>query len=200
MFYLEKNYKKTGKRFLYLLLFLFLIIAGVVAFSPYGRQKGFSYKLIKHSIDINAPAERVFDFLGNSHNASRWSSFVSHITVLNPDSFTDGTSGSRRRCFRNKNEKGMQWDELIIEAAANKKRQLSIYNLKDFSMTAGHLATEQLYEVIGVNKCRLTFTVFFKDATPTIGEAIKMYIAAYMIEPVFKRNLSNIKRISESEQ
>ncbi len=196
MFYLEKTYKKMGKLFLYVFLFLSLLIAGVIAFSPYGSQKGFSYKLIKHSIDINAPAEKVFDFLGNSGNASRWSSFVSHITVLNLDSFTDGTTGSRRRCFRNKNEKGMQWDELITEAVPNQKRQLTIYNLKGFSMTQ-NLATEQLYEPIRQKKCRLTFTVFFKDAKPTMWETIKMYLAAYIIKPIFKKNLSNIKRITE---
>ncbi len=109
------------KLFLYILLFLSLLNAGVIALSPYGLQKGFSCKLMKHSIDINAPAEKVFDFLANFGNASRWSSFVSHITVLNPDSFTDGTAGRRRRCFRNKNEKGMQCDELITEAAPKKK-------------------------------------------------------------------------------
>lgn len=188
------------KLFLYILLFFSLLIAGVIAFSPYSSHKRFSNKLIKHSIDINAPAEKVFEFLGNSGNASRWSSFVSHITVLNSNSFADGTAGSRRRCFRYKNENGMQWDELITEAIPNKKRQLSIYNLKDFSMTAHHLATEQIYESISENKCRLTFTVFFKDAKPTVWETIKIYIAAFIIKPIFKNNLSNIKRITENKQ
>lgn len=197
---MEKNYKKMRKWFLYVFLFLSLLLVGVIAFSPYGSQQGFSYKLIKHSIDINAPVNKVFYFLGNSGNASRWSSFVDHITVLNPDSFADGTVGSRRRCFRNRNEKGMQWDELITEAVPSKKRQLTIYNLKDFSMKAQHLATEQLYVPLRENKCRLTFTVFFKYAKPTIWETTKMHMAAYIVKPIFKKNLSNIKRISESEQ
>ncbi len=188
------------KTFLYIFLFLSLLFAAVIAFSPYRSHQGFPYKLIKHSIDINAPVEKVYDFLGNSKNASRWSSFVNHITVLNQHNFTDGTAGSRRRCFRNANEKGMQWDELITEAESNQKRALSIYNLKDFSMTAQHLTTEQLYETISEKKCTLTFTVFFKDVKQTIWETIKMYLAAYRINPVFEKNLSNIKQITEREQ
>lgn len=185
------------KIFLSIFLFLSLLLAAAIAFSPYGPKKGFAHKLIIYSTDINAPVEKVFTFLGNSGNASRWSSFVNHITVLNPESFTDGTVGSRRRCFKNGNEQGMQWDELITEAAIDKKRQLTIYNLHDFAMTAQHLATEQLYETISEKKCSLTFTVFFKDAKPTMWETIKMYVAAYAIKPVFKKNLSNIKRITE---
>ena len=103
MFYMEKNYKKIGKRLLYVFLFLCLFLAVVIGFSPYGFQKGFSYKLIKHSIDINAPVEKVFAFLGNSHNASRWSSFVNHITVLNRDSFTDGTIIEMKKDLRGMN-------------------------------------------------------------------------------------------------
>jgi hypothetical protein len=200
MFYMEKNYKKMTKRFLYVFLFLSLLLATTIVFSPYGFKKGFSYKLIKYPIDINAPAEKVFQFLGNSNNAALWSSFVNHITVLNRDSFADGTPGSRRRCYRDKSEKGFQWDELITEEVRNQKRQLTIYNLRNISITVQHLATEQLYEPINDKKCRLTFTVFFKDATPTIWETIKVYMAAYKIQPIFKRNLSNIKRILEREQ
>ncbi len=77
-------------------------VAITIAFSPYGYNKSFSYKVITQSIDINATPAKVFSFLGNSNNASKWSSFVDHITVLNIDSFADGNTGSRRRCFRNK--------------------------------------------------------------------------------------------------
>ncbi len=167
---MEKNYKKTAKQLLCVFLSLSLLLSAVIAFSPFSSYKGFSYRLIKHAIEINAPAEKIFNFFGNSNNASLWSSFVDHITVLNPENFTNGTRGSIRRCFRNRNEKGMQWDELITEAAQNQKRGLSIYNLIGFAMTAEHLATEQLYERISEKKCRLTFTVFFKDAEPMIWE------------------------------
>ncbi len=170
----------------------------MVLMSPYGHHKGFGYRLVKYTVEINAPVDKVFSFLGNSKNASRWSVFVNHINPINADSLPDGLPGSRRRCFCNANEKGMQWDELITEVAENKKRQLTIYNLKDFQITANNLATEQLYEIIGSNKCRLTFTVFFKGAFPTIMERFKMYIAAYKIKSILKRNMNNIKRITEA--
>lgn len=184
------------------LIIAFLIFIGVCAViilvSPYGRQNGFSYRVIKHSVEINAPVNKVFSFLGNSKNASRWSVFVHHINPINADSVTDGLSGSRRRCFCNADEKGMQWDELITEVAVNKQKKLTIYNLKKFPVSAENLATEQLYETLNKNKCRLTFTVFFKDAVPTLMEKIKMYLAAYKTKSILKRNMANIKRITEA--
>ena len=115
--------------------------------------------------------------------------------MLNPGSFSDGNTGSIRRCFRNNNKKGFVWDEVITGVVPNEKREMSIYNLKEVPITVQHLATCQLYETIKGTKCVLTFTVFFKDAKPTIWETLKLYVAAYKIEPIFKRNLSNIKRI-----
>jgi hypothetical protein len=112
----------------------------------------------------------------------------------------DGIPGSRRRCFCRADEKGKQWDELITEVIPDQKRQLTIYNLKYFPVTAKNLATEQLYETFSENKCRLTFTIFFKDEKPTLIEKIKMYMAAYKIKSIFKKNMANIKRIVEEEK
>lgn len=180
---------------------IFLIIACLVTviilLSPYGQYKGFSYSLVKHTVEINAPVKDVFNFLGNSKNASRWSVFVHHINTLNADVVPDGIPGSRRRCFCRADEKGMQWDELITEVVPNRKRQLTIYNLKDFPVTAKNLATEQLYETVNESKCRLTFTVFFKDAEPSLMEKLKMYMAAYKIKSILKQNMANIKMIVE---
>ena len=182
------------------LLIIVCMFSIIILLSPYGTHRGFSYKVVKHTIEINASVKDVFNFLGNSKNASQWSVFVHHIQPLNADSVQDGKTGSRRRCFCRAYEKGMQWDELITEVIPNKKRQLIIYNLKDFPVTAKNLATEQLYETIDANKCRLTFTVFFKNAKPTLIEKIKMYIAAYEIKTIFKQNMANIKMIVEKEK
>lgn len=196
---MEKIYKII-RWLLYIFLVLAFFVAIIIAFSPYGSRKHFSYKAITQSIDINATPAKVFAFLGNSNNAARWSSFVDHITVLNIDSFVDGSMGSRRRCFRNKNEDGMQWDELVTNVSINKERELSIYNLQHFSMTAENLATQQLYVHTGDNRCRLTFTVFFKDDNQAILASVKLYIAAYKINFIFKKNLYNIKKIIELDQ
>ena len=197
---MEKKYRKRKKIALFSVILLLVLFAAAIFLSPYSSQEGFSYKLVKHTVEIDAPIENVFQFLGNSRNASRWSVFVNHITTLNPDSFPDGAVGCRRRCFCMANESGTQWDELVTENTANTKRQLICYNLQDFRMSAEHLATEQLYETLGTHKCKLTFTLFFKDVRPTLWESMKMYIAAYQVKDVYERNMSNIKRIVEEER
>jgi hypothetical protein len=194
--------KKSGKTARGLLLFgvvLLLSIAGLFFFSPYGSMPGYSYKLISTKIAIQAPTDVVFKYLGNSANASQWSTFVDHIIPLNSDKFPDGKPGSIRRCFCQPNEKDMRWDELITQAIPDKKRQLLIYNMQEFPITADGLATEQLYYPINYHSTRLTFTVFFKDHEPTVFETIKMYLSAYYIDHIFEANLNQIRILVEEE-
>ncbi|HET6992905.1 MAG TPA: SRPBCC family protein [Bacteroidia bacterium] len=196
---MEKKSDKMKKWSMRIGIFLILLLTGIIVFSPYGSHGGFPYKLVRHTVEIDAPVDSVFKFLSNSKSASQWSVFVNHITTLNADSFPDGTVGSRRRCFCKKDGTGVQWDEKITELSPGKKRQLIIYNMKGFYMTAEHLATEQIYEKISDKKCRLTLTVFFKDAEPTLFEQMKTYLAAYKINSIFTGNMSNIKRIVEKK-
>ena len=189
--------KKTKKILLGVLLFILLAGTAMVLMSPYGDHEGFNYKIVFHTVEINAPVESVFAYLGNSSNASRWSSFVNHITPLNKDSFPDGQIGSRRRCFCNADESGKQWDESVIEIIPEEKRQLAIYGFKEFLISADNLATEQIYESMGKNQTRLTFTLFFKDGRPSVYDSFKMYTAGFEIQSIFRKNLQNIKRILE---
>lgn len=195
---MEKRFKSLKKWLAIAGLLLLLLLTGMVAFSPYGKQKDFPYKLVKHTVEINAPVDSVFNLLGKSSMASSWSVYVDHITPLNADSFPDGTTGSRRRCFCENDETGIQWDELITENIPDKKRQLVLYNLKGFPITADHLATEQLYEKLSENKCSLTFTLFFKDSKPGLLESLKTYFAGYKIKDIYSANMYNIKRIAET--
>ncbi len=196
MLYTVKRFRMK-KWIAVILLLLIIFFTLIIVLSPYGTHKGFSYKLVKYSIVINTPVDSVFTFLGNSRNAARWSVFVDHITPLNADKIIDGKPGSIRRCFCQSNEKGMQWDEIVTEVMPNKKRQLFIYNLKNFPVTANNIATEQLYDSVNSNTCKLTFTVFFQNTKPTVIEKIKMYVVAYKIENILKRNLKNIKKLTE---
>lgn len=195
--------KRKANRLQKILLYLLLVvIAGILAmiyFSPYGKHEGYQGKLMLHTVSINAPAEKIYNYLGNSDNASEWSTFVDHITPLNEDSVADGSIGSRRRCFVNADETGTRWDETIAENIPNKKRLITIYDMIDFPMVANNLATEQLYEAVDNNKTILTFTVLYKEAQPTAWESFKTYIAAYKIISIFKGNMSNIKRIMETQ-
>jgi len=52
---------------------IFMIVSGMIVFSPYGQKNDHKYKLIKESVIINASVEKVFQYLGNSNNASDWS-------------------------------------------------------------------------------------------------------------------------------
>lgn len=189
------NWKKI------IIIFLFIgsvSFALLIYFSPFSYREDLGYRAMVHKVEINASVDSVFTFLGNSDNASKWSVFVHHIVPLNGDLIKDGQVGSTRRCFCYANEQGRMWDEMITEVVPNQKRQLTIYNMKDFSMEAPHLATEQKYKSIGMDKCQLTFTVFFKDHQPSMWELTKTYLAAYIIQDIFEQNMNNIKRIIET--
>jgi hypothetical protein len=194
--YLVNEKNEVKKRFLKWFFVLIIPVASwaIIYFSPFGNHEGFNYKLVQHTVEINAPATAVFGFLGNSANASKWSVFVNHISPLNADIIPDGRVGSRRRCFTRADETGTQWDELITEVIPATKRQLTIYNMKGFTMSEHGLATEQLYESPAPDKTRLTFTVFYKDRKPGIIGNLKTYIAAYRIKSIFNENMNNIKK------
>lgn len=46
------------------------LFTAMILLSPYGPQKGFSYRLVKHTVEINIPVKTAFNFLGTSRNAS----------------------------------------------------------------------------------------------------------------------------------
>jgi hypothetical protein len=185
-----------------IVLFCSMALAVIVIkiFSPYKKHSGFNHKVILNSIEINAPVDSVFAFMGKSQMASQWSVYVNHITVLNGDSVKDGEVGCMRRCFCNANEQGIRWDETILEVIPNKKRQLSIYNMQGFPLMASNLATEQLYEKIDETHCKLTLCVFFKDKEPGLFETFKTQLAAFRILQIFKGNMVNIKHLTENNQ
>lgn len=189
--------KKFKKIILVLLGVLILSLILMIFFSPYKKYGKNSFRSVDFSIEINVPADSVFTYLGNSKNARDWSSYVDHIAPLNPNEVQDGNRGAKRRCFKEANEKGIIWDEEIVEVVPNKKRRLTIYDLHGFSLQAEGLQTEQIYEVLNDHKMRLTFSVFFRDHEPSFMESLKMYYAAYVIYDIFEGNLSNVKRIME---
>lgn len=166
--------------------------------SPFGSHKDFNYKLVIHSIEINAPVDSVYSFLGKSSNASKWSVFVNHINPLNTDKVPDGKVGCQRRCFQHADEKGLQWDEEITVADPNKRRQLTIFNMKDFEMKAEGLATEQIYEAINGGKTKLSFTLFYLNNNPSWLDLLKTYFAAFEVKSIYERNMANIKKIIET--
>ncbi len=194
----KSRFKRLRKFLLWLFSFILAGMLLLICFSPYGSHEGYSYKLVKETVVINVPVDSAFRFLGNSDNARRWSVYVDHITTLNGIRTPDGTPGSIRRCFCNKNEKGQRWDELTTIVEPNKRRQLTTFNLVDFSMQANGLASEQRYRKLSDNRCELTFTLFFANHDPGFFDEFKTYFGAYKVQSIFRQNLSNIKRILET--
>lgn len=183
--------------FKYLIIILILGFVAGIFFSPYGKQDGFSYKCVYGKVEINAPIDSVFKYMGNSKHAQDWSVYVDHITPLND---LDGKVGCKRRCFTSKEETGPTWDEDISIVETNKRRQLTIYDLKDFPMTAKNLVTEQVYRKIDKNKTELKLVLFFGPAKKEWFDELKMYFAAFKIKNIFEGNLSNIRREIEIRQ
>ncbi len=170
----------------------------MILFSPYSYVKEYDRKQIMVTVNIAASPETVFDYLGNSDNAQYWSSFVDHIIPLNPEEKRDGEVHSLRRCFKNEDETGERWDEEILEVKKNTYRKLSCFNLQNFSMSAENIRTEQRYEDKN-GQTKLSFTLFYEDDKASMIDELKMYYAAYIVRPIFKQNLQNIKQIIESQ-
>lgn len=179
-----------------------LIIAGLLVLllfvvNPYRYHAEYNgRRSIVQKIEINAPPETIFKYLGNSANAATWSVFVDHITPLNPNEVPDGQVGSQRRCFTREDETGSTWDETLLIVEPYKRRRISCYNLKDFPLIAEGLNTEQIYNDLGNNKTELVFTVFF-NKKPDAFTAFKTRIASWVIKYIFKGNMENIKTESE---
>ncbi len=178
---MAKRSRKPIKWLTGFILSALLLLSLAIFLSPYGRKSGHSYRLVSHSLEIDATPKTVFNYLGESAHASEWSVYVHHITPLNADSISDGLVGSRRRCFRRADEAGTRWDELITEVVPYQKRQLTLNHLIGFPMSADNLATEQIYMPLSTERCQLTFTVFFFQESSLIDE-LKMYLAAYVIK------------------
>ncbi len=178
---------------------LLIIEALFLLFAPYKFHDNLSMRAIAYEIEIDRNKEYIFEYLGNSKNASEWSEFVDHITPLNSTMVPDGDIHSMRRCFKNKNEKGIKWDEEILEVIPNQKRKLSCFNLEGFFMETDNIRTEQLYEEIDPNKTLLTFSVYF-EGQKSIWETLKIRSASWYIKYIFKKNMENIKMYCEKQK
>ncbi len=171
-----------------------MLLAILLIWSPY---RGTPTRMIRESVEIQRACEGVWKYLGNSAHASDWSVFVSHITPLNTPRVHDGALGSIRRSFQKSDETGMRWDEYFEEVTPSRRR-LRIYNVVGVPFLATTpLLSDQVYEPIREDHCRLTFTLFF-GGEPPLGDALKMRLASYPVARIFRANIENIKRLNET--
>lgn len=171
-----------------------LVFVGVLVASPF---RGSPIPMVRETVEIRKACAWVWDYLGDSSHASEWSIFVNHITPLNTPQVADGGAGSIRRSFQNADETGLRWDEHFEEVTSSRRR-LRIFNVVDTPLpTTALLLTDQIYEPIGRDHCRLSFTLFF-GGKPSLGDAIKIRLAGHVVNRTFRANLSNIKRLIEA--
>ncbi len=181
-------------------LALLFLIMGVWFFtSPFQYNKTTGLYQLENEITINQSVEKVFSYLGNSANASKWSSYVSHINALNENEVSDGALGSTRRCFKNKNGEGIFWDEEIVNVKVNELRELTVYNLNGFLIEADHLFTRQKYASISEGQTNLVFGLYKPQASHNrFIDWLKLKISGHYVAYIFHKNLNNIKKEVES--
>jgi uncharacterized protein YndB with AHSA1/START domain len=189
--------KTSRKRWFIRILLVVLVLTPLIGWlaSPYKQYDTLPYKAIAAEVEINASPEQVFAYLSHSEKARNWSVFVDHITPLNGDQYADGAVGLQRRCFKQADEQGIIWDEVITVVEPAKRRQLSIYNMVGFSMTAEGLLTEQRYTPLeGGKRCKLMLTLFYQEGKPSFWDAVKTHFVSWRVRSIFVANLANIKR------
>jgi Polyketide cyclase / dehydrase and lipid transport len=183
----------------YVIIISLTALAGAIWFSPYRPYQDAAGRYeVRNVIEIHAPVDAVWQYLGHSANASDWSVYVDHIVPLNPDAVPDGSVGSLRRCFQNPDEQGLRWDEEIVIVEPLVRRRLTIFNHVNFPMQSSGLATEQQYARLPSGGTRLTFTVFY-PAGASWWDALKTKLGGYQIDAIFVQNMQNIKRICEAK-
>lgn len=172
-----------------------LIISAWFFTNPFKYNKTTGLYQLENQITINQPVENVFNYLGNSANASKWSSYVSHINSLNSNEVNDGALGSIRRCFKNKNGEGVFWDEEIVNVKVNELRQLTVYNLNGFLIKADSLFTQQKYTSLSDKETSLVFGLYKPKTTNNhFVDWLKLQVSGHYVAYIFYKNLNNIKK------
>lgn len=176
-------------------LCLLLMISAWFFTSPFKYNATTGLYELENEVTINQPVEKVFTYLGNSANASKWSSYVSHINTLNAAEVNDGALGSIRRCFKNKDGQGIFWDEEIVNVKVNELRELTVYNLNGFLVSTDNLFTQQKYAPLSVKETNLVFGLYRpKTNNNRFVDWLKLKASGHFVDYIFHKNLQNIKK------
>lgn len=166
----------------------------------FDQQTDWSKELMT-SIVIAAPIEEVWKYVSDSANAKNWSVYFSHIRPL-PAGVPDGEPGSLRRCFRNPDEKGRMWDEMVVEVVPQKRRLIHSYEFRGYwpeaqIRGAGTLVV-QGYEAIDSTRTRLSFQTALIPGLTAV-QRTELKLAMPDVRKIFRRNLENIREAIEKK-
>lgn len=154
--------------------------------------------VIEESIEINAPIEKVWDYISDNSKAREWSVYFHHISSL--PGIEDGAVGSNRRCFRSEDESGIYWDEMVLETTLLKYREILAYNFNGFEKEVFNNAlffVHQNLSDLGNNKTMLTFSTE-KIRPESVLNSLDYISAKGETEKIFKLNLTNIREAIEA--
>ena len=190
--------KRFNKILIWVLAMFAVMLVVLILVSPYKRHSN-EFRTVEASIEINAPIDSVFAYMTSSAYASDWSSYVDHITPLNPEEFADGEKNSVRRVFVSANEKEAHWDEKIVKVIPNEYRKIAIFDINGLAMSAEGLQTEQRYEKVSSGVTRLSLVLYFDKEHTGLWNGFKMRIGSFKIRSIFEKNLESIKREIEAK-
>lgn len=151
------------------------------------------------SVIIDAPQEKVWNYVSDSSKAEVWSIYFDHITAL--PGIKDGEVGSTRRCFRRKDETGMFWDEDVMAVNPPNYREIRTYNIHGLpvpKMNEVEYKVEQILEPISPTQTKLTFKC-------TVRKGMDLLALWYLLRDgaeskrILYYNLENIKSQIESD-
>jgi hypothetical protein len=106
-------------------------------------------------ITIRAPLQAVWDYAGDSAQATAWSVYFHHITAQPNDAEgrpypPDGAVDSVRVCYRRADETGVRWDEQVTALEPEgraRHRRIRTYNLRGLGGLPGWIAPYTAYRV-----------------------------------------------------
>lgn len=193
----------------YFILIVIFSISGIVKASIppveslLRESEGLAWKIsVRESVVINAPVDQVWKYASDSTQAVNWSVYFDHISPL-AGGFSDGLVGSLRRSFRNKNEKGEYWDEIVTEVQNQKLRQIVTYNFTNYPLRFVHkneyVFVRQHYQALDEKTSKLSFETFHREDA---GFWFKTLFSWTRNETskIFKMNLENIKAAVEGKE
>ena len=156
---------------------------------------------VSESVVINAPVEKTWEYASNSLKAVDWSIYFDHISPLKGPA-PDGQIGSLRRCFRNKDESGYAWDEVIINVEPQRLRQIVTYNFINYPFELIHkdeyVFVRQIYEPLKGDRSRLTFQTVTREGGNPFFKFI-FWLSRGETADIFLKNLKNIKAAIEQK-